>query len=424
MNNASFIILFLFVFVSLRAQNNNVNSLEFAFTGDIMCHSTQFKFAAVGKDSFDFKPTYREIKPYFDNCDVVVGNLETVVEVKGVKYSGYPVFNTPEDFLEGLKFAGFNILSTANNHAYDLKERGVLSTINHIHSAGMDNVGTYKTERGRDSVCLFEKNRIKFAILSYTYGVNLYTIPNEKSFLVNRINEELIKKDIINYRNEGADLIILFFHFGKEYAKVPDKFQKELVAKAIKFGADIIIGSHPHTLQPVKFFKSQGKIDTGFTAYSLGNFISNQRWRYSDGGAVLNFSVEKNMNNGKIKLKSVKYLPIWVFKGYTDNGSEYVILPADTAINDTHFTYLQSNDLKLMRECYYDTKEILQKETKKISIDSIPAIRKRQKAKKISELNCFVDIPLKNTESKKTNATYIIMDSLNINYPKLPFNIN
>ena len=403
-------------------QSKDISYLEFAFTGDIMCHSTEFKFAKVGKDTFDFKPFYREIKSYFDNCDVVVGNLETVVEVKGIRYSGYPVFNTPKDFLTGLKFAGFDILSTANNHAYDIKERGVLSTINHIHSEGMDNVGTYKSKSKRDSVRIFEKNGIKFAVLSYTYGVNLYAIPDEKSFLVNRIDKELIKTDIANYRKKGADLIIVFFHFGKEYAKTPNTYQTERVKKAIEFGADIIIGSHPHTLQPVEFFQSHGNIDTGFVAYSLGNFISNQRWRYSDGGAVLNFSVEKNMYNGKIKLKSVRYLPIWVFKGYTNNGSEYIVLPSAVALEKNPPAYLQNDDLQLMSECYYDTKEILQKRTKKIIMDSIPEIKERRKSRSLLTVRYLSNILPKNREATSLQKIGTL-DSLNHKYVKSSLDI-
>jgi len=355
-----------------RIVSDSLSTIEFSFVGDIMCHSTQFKFAQVSKDSFNFKPNYREIKLYFDNSDVVVGNLETVVEVSGVSYSGYPVFNTPKDFLEGLKYAGFNILTTANNHSFDINERGVLSTIEHIKNYGMKNVGSYNSKTQRDSVIIFETNRIKFAILSYTYGVNLYQISKNKSYLVNKIDEEIIKNDIKNYRQKGAEVIIVAFHFGLEYSTEPNYYQSNIVKKTIDFGADIIIGAHPHTLQPLEYFTTVNtNIDSGFVAYSIGNFISNQRWRYSDGGAVLNFSIEKNNLNGRISIEAVRYLPIWVFKGNTKNGSEYIILPTEVSERDSIPYYLSNEDLRMMNECSNDTHLILTKVSSKIEKDSI-----------------------------------------------------
>ncbi len=361
---------------------DSLSTLEFSFVGDIMCHSTQFKYAKTGKDSFDFKPVFREIKPYFENSDIVVGNLETVIEVEGVRFAGYPVFNTPKELLGGLKFAGFDILSTANNHSYDRNERGVLSTLKHIKDYGFESVGSYSSKSSRDSVKIFEKNGIKFAILSYTYGVNLYHIPNEKSYLVNRINEQIIEADISKHRSNGADVVILFFHFGLEYTKQPNSYQREVVKEAIKFGADVIIGSHPHSLQPIEYFKTEnGKLDSGFVAYSLGNFISNQRWRYSDGSAVLNFSITKNNYTGKVSLLKVRFLPIWVYKGNTEKGSEYIVLPSAIASSGITPEYLSNADIDLMKECYNDTKRILTNYSTNLELDSIERsnIRRRKR---------------------------------------------
>jgi len=376
-NTLKILTLLLFLLSSIFANKDDslkdsVATLEFSVVGDIMCHSTQFKFASVGKDSFNFNPVYREIKKYFDNSNVVIGNLETVIEVENVKYSGYPVFNTPKEFLGGLKYAGFDILSTANNHTFDIRERGIESTLKYIKEYGFEKVGTYLSQSERDSVVIHKKNGIKFALLSYTYGVNLYTIPEGKEFLVNRINENLIKTDIERHKNAGADFVIVFYHFGVEYQREPNKYQRKLVEKTISFGADIIIGSHPHSLQPIEFFKTEnGKIDSGFVAYSLGNFYSNQRWRYSDGGAVLNFSIEKNLKNNKSKLSGVRYLPFWVFKGFTKNGSEYIILPSEIAFYDSTKPYLNENDLTLMKECYYDTQAILEANSDRVEMDNM-----------------------------------------------------
>jgi len=402
----------LFSFDGNKKVVDSLSTIEFSFVGDIMCHSTQFKFAKVNKDSFNFNSVYKEIKPYFDNSDVVVGNLETVIEVKGVNYSGYPVFNTPKDFLEGLKYAGFDILTTANNHAFDISERGVLSTIEHIKNYGMKNIGSYKSKSERDSVVIFEQNGIRFAVLSYTYGVNLYQIPENKSYLINKINSELIRSDIGKYRQKGAEIIIVSFHFGLEYSKSPNSYQMDIVKKTIDFGADIIIGAHPHTLQPIKFFKSaNSKIDSGFVAYSLGNFISNQRWRYSDGGAVLNFTIAKNKTTGDISLGGVRYLPIWVFKGNTQKGSEYIILPTEISRRDSAPNYLEKEDLKLMNECSNDTHSILTKFSSNIEKDSFKKSKLRKIKKDYLANKIFVDqTPIL---LKKTRPFMFYYDTLN-----------
>ncbi len=375
---------------------DSLSTLEFSVVGDIMCHSTQYKFAEVTKDSFDFKPVYREIKKYLDNSDVVLGNLETVIEVDSLKYAGYPVFNTPKDFLEGLKYAGFDILSTANNHAFDIRERGVKSTIEHIEDYNLQSVGTYLSNSERDSVRIYNQNNIKFTLLSYTYGVNLYKIPKGKEYLVNLINEELIRNDIKNHRDAGAELVIVFFHFGTEYATEANRYQIDIVNKTISFGADIILGAHPHSLQPIEYFRTEdGSIDSGFVAYSLGNFISNQRWRYSDGGAILNFSIQKNNRNNKIKLNSVRYLPIWVFKGYTNNGAEYIILPSEIALKDSSKVYLSDEDLALMKESYFDTQLILESKSSKVKMDSIEKSNFRKSKREYFANRYFIErIPI------------------------------
>lgn len=366
-------------FNNVKASPENTISLEFSIVGDIMCHSTQYNYAMLPDSSFDFKPVFREIKKYFDNSDLVIGNLETVVAGKEFEYSGYPIFNTPEDFLPALKDAGFDILVTGNNHAFDQKEEGVLNTIDLIKKNNMQNSGTHKSLKERDDVTLFEKSGFRFALLSYTYDVNFYKIPNDKGYLVNKINADYIKQDIEKAKMQKADLVIVYFHFGTEYAREENNYQIDFVKKAISFGADIVLGAHPHSLQPVTFYKTKNaKIDSGFVAYSLGNFISNQRWRYSDGGTVLNFNVTKNLVTNQIELDAVRYLPIWVFKGITNWGLEYIILPSELAISDSYPSYLDEESKSLMLECYEDTREIIESRSTLIQLDSIEKSAKRK----------------------------------------------
>ncbi len=378
-------------------------TVTFSVVGDLMCHSTQFNYARQADSTFNFKPVFREIKKYFDNSDVVIGNLETVVFGNEINYSGYPVFNTPEDFLKGLKYAGFDILVTANNHIFDQREKGVVNTIDFILKNDMKSSGAYKTQSERDSVKLFEKSGLKFALLSYTYAVNLYKIPKQSKFMVNLIDPELIKRDIEKAKKQNADLVIVYFHFGSEYSRSENNYQKNIVEKAISYGADIIIGAHPHTLQPIEFYKTNNAIiDSGFVAYSLGNFISNQRWRYSDGGMVLNFSVTKNFSTEKSKLDAVRYLPIWVFKGVTDWGFEYVIFPSDVANSNSYPSYFNEEDKNLMLECYNDTRKIIESRINRIELDSIEKSSYRKWRMEQEKFRAFIaKIPFKFNYSQR-----------------------
>ena len=134
-------------------------------------------------------------------------------------------------------------------------------------------------------------------------------------------------------------------------------------------GADIIIGGHPHVIEPTKFFKTNHtNLDSGFVAYSMGNFISNQRWRYSDAGVILNIKISKNIFTESVSISQVSYLPTWVFKGETEKGREYIILPENINVSDSTFDYLSATDLKLMNEAFDDTKEIITKYNSKIKL--------------------------------------------------------
>ncbi len=358
---------------SVNAQNNNlpndsISVVSFSFVGDIMCHSTQFKYAKVKEDSFDFKPTYKFIRPIFSGYDFNFGNLETVFAGNQIKYTGYPLFNTPDDFLEGLKYAGFDYLFTANNHSYDRFEKGVRRTIKIVKYNYMETVGTNLSGNSKKYL-IVEKNNISVAVLAFSYGINGFEMPEGKEYLVNLIDKVEISKQIKNVKNENPDLILVYFHFGNEYSKEPSAYQKDIVKFTIKRGADVIIASHPHVMQPVEFFKTKnGNLDTGFVAYSLGNFISNQRWRYSDASVTLGFEIEKNLISKKVKLKNLSFLPLWVYKGEYEGKPQYIIFPSEIAFYAERIPNLSENDWSMMKESYEDTKSIIMKRTDKIKL--------------------------------------------------------
>lgn len=333
-----------------KGDADSLRTLSISFVGDLMCHSPQMDFARVGKDSFDFKPAFREIKKFLSASDLTIGNLETTIAGKKNHYSGYPFFNSPAEYLDALKDAGFDLLLTANNHCLDRGKIGIISTVDKIRSAGMNSIGTYKSQQDRDSIRIFEINGIKLAVLAYTYGLNGNYISKNEKYLVNVIDTNLIKLDIQSARKKNAEVVLVYFHFGEEYQHRPNSFQREVVKFAINCGADLIIGSHPHVIQPLEYFISdKNKIGEGIVAYSLGNFFSNQRWRYSDAGVVLNIVLTKNISSGTVKLSCVSVQPTWVFKGRSENKNEFVILPTDTTINKVYNFLMETDRTKLLQ---------------------------------------------------------------------------
>lgn len=349
--------------------DDSVLTTTLSFVGDLMCHSTQFNYAKVDADSFDFTGVFREVKPYLSKADLTIGNLETVIAGKSKSYSGYPYFNAPEDFIYALKDAGFDILITANNHALDQGWDGVKKTIDVINANKIHRTGTFTSQEDQDSIRIFQINSIKIAILAYSENTNGVSIPKGKDFIINLIDEGKIKEDILRAREKNVDVVLVHLHYGPEYNREPSDYQKEIVQKIIELGADIIIGGHPHVIEPFDFFKTnKAKLDSGFIAYSMGNFISNQRWRYSDAGVILNIQISKNTYTDSAYISDVTYIPTWVFKGSTEKGREYIILPSQTAEEDSTYTFLTGNDRKLMKEAFEDTKEIITKYNSNISL--------------------------------------------------------
>ena len=184
--------------------------------------------------------------------------------------------------------------------------------------------------------------------------------------MISKIDTIKMATDFEKAKSLDPDLILTYLHFGTEYKREPNKYQRRIVEKVRSLGADIIISSHPHSLQPIEFFETpNSKIDSGFVIYSLGNFVSNQRWRYSDAGVILNFDVSKNLKSGKLKLEDVSFIPTWVYKGYTEIGKVFIVYPADEVFSDSLPEYFTEKDKELMEESFYDTIEVITKYTRR-----------------------------------------------------------
>lgn len=334
-------------------------------TGDIMFHSPQIKAAYdSATDTYDFSNSFKYVKKYIEAADLSLGNFETVTAGPEKGFSGYPNFNSPFETLEALKNAGFDVLTTANNHCLDQRAEGLKSTIDAIEDHGMKNVGTYK--EANNSVLIENVNDISIAILSYTYGCNgmEHTLTSEElDYMVNLIDEDKIKDDIEEAKEKNADLIIVFIHWGNEYQRDPSQEQIELGNKMAEWGVDIILGSHPHVIQHSEMINKNGK--DSFIIYSMGNFLSNQRResinnKYTEDGVIVQLEVEKDHNNNNTVIKEVDYIPTWVHKFTVDGRLYYEILPVEDVLRDReNYDTITEETFTKIEESFNDTMEKL-----------------------------------------------------------------
>jgi poly-gamma-glutamate synthesis protein (capsule biosynthesis protein) len=354
---------------TLQETADSIIKIQVSAVGDLMCHNTQSLLAKVSSDSFNYKPCFEYVRPYLLKPDLLLGNLETTFAGKTLPYSGYPKFNTPDDYAEALQYAGFDFLVTANNHSNDTGEKGILRTIEVLDHYAIHHTGTYTSQNDRDSIRLQNVNGITIAILAYTYSTNGYALTAGKPWLANYCDSSLIQNDIKSAKKSGANLVLVFYHFGDEYQRTPSAYQKNFVNWAIDNGADIILGSHPHVLQPAAYFKTKnGTLDSGFVAYSMGNFISNQRDNYTDEGIIINMYIEKNKRTGKTVITSVDYVPTWVYKGTNPAKKLHVVLPVLQYEKFDTLPFIGEVELKEMKLARQHTRDIMQKMASNIGV--------------------------------------------------------
>jgi len=340
-------------------------TMTISVVGDIMAHMPQINAARRDDGTYDFRDVFQDVKPYLEKADITMGNLETTISNDEIGYTGYPRFRTPEAILDALKYAGFDVITTANNHSLDGVEFGVENTLNKLDEYGFLYTGTARSPEERDKILIIEKNDIRVAILAYTYGTNGMeaAVDEEKlTYMVNYLNdEERIKQDIRKAREQGAEIVIGCIHWGDEYVRQPNDVQKQIADRLFSYGMDVIFGSHPHVLQPMDrktVTDPDGNERDVFVIYSLGNFISNQRDRYRDSGVILNLEIVKDYDAQTVKLGNIDYIPTWVYK-YTENGKvHYRILPVADYLDQD----LLGNGEQRVKEVWQETTQHLNNE--------------------------------------------------------------
>lgn len=328
-----YLILFpiLFAISPILAQEGKELRLKLLFVGDIMGHDSQIESAQVIKDSlYDYEPCFEFVEPYLEEADLAVANLEVTLPGKP-PYKGYPQFRSPEDLALSTRFAGFDMLVTANNHSNDAGPDGVLNTIQLLDKYDFYHTGTFQNQAERDAYypLIVYRGSFKLVFLNYTYDTNgLKTRP---PVVVNLIDEDQIEKDMAVARAMQADAIIVVMHWGKEYQRNESSEQGKLADQLIEWGADLVIGAHPHVVQPVKektIRRADGSEEKVVVAYSLGNFISGQRRVHTDGGMMFSVELAKNMQTNKTWIADHYYSLVWRYiEKNEDGGRTYRALP-------------------------------------------------------------------------------------------------
>ncbi len=264
-------------------------SASLLMVGDALIHSAVYQDAKLSDGTYDFKPMLEYIKPISSKYDLAYYNQETILGGASLGYSNYPRFNSPQEVGDAFIDAGFNMVSLATNHTMDKGEAGVINSVNYWSSK--DNVvstGQWSSQEARDEVHVYEKNGIKYAFFSYTTWTNGLETPVGKEYLNNVYSPEKAKTDIEKVKDK-VDVIIVAMHWGTEYSLGVNDKQTEIANYLSDLGVNIIIGAHPHVVEPVEYINN-GKT---FVIYSLGNFISDQEGTERLTGLMMDLTIKK-----------------------------------------------------------------------------------------------------------------------------------
>lgn len=280
------------------------DTVRLMFGGDFMQHMPQVDAARTADGSYDYSRSTEYIAPLFRDADVAVINLETTITTSG-HYSGYPCFASPVAVVEEFKAMGIDIALLANNHCCDRMARGIDTTIEQLDKHGIAHTGVYtdSMDYARNNIQHFEREGIRFALVNYTYGTNGIPVPKGKR--VNYIDTTVIKRDLRAIDRDSVDCVIACMHWGNEYERKENREQRHLAELLQREGVDVIIGSHPHVVQP--FYANS----TSVVFYSLGNLVSNQQRHYCDGGLIAEVEVIHCDTVEGLRYRATAH-PVWV----------------------------------------------------------------------------------------------------------------
>ena len=354
--------------------NEEVQYVDIISLGNLIIHQSQID-GAKQENSYDFSPSFQYIKKMILDSDISMGILEGALA--GCEPSGYPFFNSPDEVVDALKDTGIDIINYANNHIYDYEDVGLKRTIDVTKEKGLDVLGVKSTEEEKNYL-VKEVNGIKIGFLAYVFEtsminghktINSNILSTYSENLINTFNyndlESFYKKienEISAMKSEGVEFIITSMHWGEEYNTYIEASQNEIAKRLNKLGVDIILGGHPHVIQPYEIMRNESGHST-FVIYSQGNSLSNQSEQEigvaeSEDGIMIKFTLEKK--DGNVSLKEYKIIPTWVYKEEKVNGTYYhKIIPVEEALADPNKYGISSDVYQRVETSLNRTKGIL-----------------------------------------------------------------
>ena len=323
---------FIFDGINFTIRKPKTYELKMFMVGDALIHQSVYYTAGLNGNGYDFKPMIEYIKPISSSYDLAYYNQETILGGTALGLSHYPRFNSPQEVGDAMIDAGFNVVSLATNHTMDKGEAGVLSSVNYWkNKEGIVTSGQWSSQEERDMVRIYEKNNIKYAFFSYTTLTNGLNTPYGKEYLNNVYSDSKAKNDIEKVRDK-VDVVIVAMHWGVEYSLNVSSEQIRIANYLSNLGVDLIIGAHPHVVEPVEYI-NDGKT---FVIYSLGNFISGQIGVDKLTGLMMEVTIRKDVDTrGNVSVSIVNPKADLIYTKYYPNSSNW---------NFKVFPYSQLND--------------------------------------------------------------------------------
>ncbi|MCE7791763.1 CapA family protein [Salipaludibacillus sp. CUR1] len=303
-----------------------VKEVKIGALGDVLLHENVYDDAETD-DGYDFSPMLTHIKEHLHDLDFVMANQESMPGGTEIGLSSYPLFNSPRQIVDDLQNAGVDLLSLANNHSLDAGLEGLYSAIDHLNKTGMPYTGIFESPEDREEDRIINVQGIDIGVLAYTYGLNGIPVPEGHEYAVSLLDNPHIDEEI-NQLRERSDVVVVHAHWGDEYERMPNDDQRRMAQEFTDAGADIIIGHHPHVLQPIDWLEDEdGRQAVVF--YSLGNFLSGQVFEYTDIGGIGRITVRKVREGDSTSIELAKPDILPTFVQHEDHDNYRVLLLED-----------------------------------------------------------------------------------------------
>ena len=355
-------------------ENEEIKYIDIVSLGNLIIHQSQIN-GAKNENGYDFSPSFQYIKEMVSEADISLGILEGALA--GGEPTGYPIFNSPDEVIDSLRDTGIDVVNYANNHIYDYDDEGLQRTIEITKEKGLDVLGIKSTEEEK-SYLVKEVDGVKIGFASYVFEtetINGYKTINSNPVSINSENlintfnyndlesfYNRIASEISAMKEEGVEFIIASMHWGEEYNTYIEATQNEIAKKLNELGVDIILGGHPHVIQPYEIICNESGHST-FVIYSQGNSLSNQSEQEigvaeSEDGIMIKFTLEKK--DGNVSLKEYKIIPTWVYKEEKGDGTYYhKIIPVEEALANPEEYGINSDVYARLENSLNRTKSIL-----------------------------------------------------------------